>query len=112
MWQGFVKKHENIFMVLCGHQLGNARLTSKGDHGNDVHQVLADYQGMKNGGESWLRYFTFHPGSNRIEAHTYNPALDKYNEKPAARFTLKYDMGGSEIPANESTALKAGHDPQ
>jgi hypothetical protein len=112
MWQKFVKKHENVFMVLCGHMLGNGRLTSKGDHGNDVHQILADYQGMKNGGESWLRYFTFHPRTNQIEAHTYNPALQKYDTTPTARFTLTYDMGGIEIPASESTERKLGYDPR
>ena len=99
MWQKFVKKHKNMFMVLCGHVLGNGLLTSKGDHGNDVHQILADYQGLNNGGESWLRYFTFHPESNEIEAFTYNPVLKKYDDKPEARFILKYDMGGKPVKA-------------
>jgi hypothetical protein len=92
MWDKFVRKHENIFMVLCGHVLGEALLTSVGDHGNQVHQVLSDYQGMNNGGESWLRYMVFQPDSNKIEVFTYNPDLDQYNEQPSSRFDLKYPM--------------------
>lgn len=92
MWEKFVGKHQNIFMVLCGHVLGEALLTSTGDHGNQVHQILSNYQGMYNGGESWLRYMTFQPNSNKIEVFTYNPDLDKFNEQPSSRFDLEYPM--------------------
>ena len=92
IWQKFVRKHENIFMVLCGHVIGEARLTSTGDHGNAVHQLLSDYQAMNNGGESWLRYMVFHPDRNKIEVFTYNPALDKFREQPSSRFDLDYQM--------------------
>jgi predicted MPP superfamily phosphohydrolase len=92
MWQKFVRKHKNIFMVLCGHVLGEGRLTSAGDHGNPVHQLLSDYQGMNNGGESWLRYLVFHPDKNKIEVFTYNPALDKFRDQPSSRFDLEYPM--------------------
>ena len=46
MWQKFVRKHKNMFMVLCGHFSGEAVLTSAGDHDNQVHQILSDYQGL------------------------------------------------------------------
>jgi hypothetical protein len=92
MWQKFVRQHRNIFMVLCGHVIGEGRLTSKGDHGNAVHQLLSDYQGMKNGGESWLRYMVFHPDRNKIEVFTYNPMLDSFREQPSSRFDLEYPM--------------------
>ena len=92
IWQKFVKKHENIFMVLCGHHSGEAVRTDTGDHGNQVHQILCDYQGMTNGGESWLRYMTFMPESNKISISTYNPALDKFRNGPSSRFDLDYPM--------------------
>ena len=92
MWQKFVSKHKNIFMVLCGHFSGEAVLTSTGDHGNQVHQILSDYQGMNNGGESWLRYMVFKPESNKIGIYTYNPALDKFRNGPSSRFDLDYPM--------------------
>lgn len=99
MWQKLVSKHENIFMVLCGHVLGNGLLVSKGDHGNDVYQILADYQGLNNGGESWLKYFKFIPQTNSIEAYTYNPVLKKYDQSKEARYNLYFDMGGNSTPA-------------
>lgn len=92
MWEKFVRKHQNIFMVLCGHVLGEALLTSTGDHGNQVHQILSDYQGMNNGGESWLRYMIFQPDSNKIEVFTYNPDLDKFRDEASSRFDLVYPM--------------------
>lgn len=92
IWQKFVRKHENIFMVLCGHHAGEAVLTSTGDHGNQVHQVLSDYQHLNNGGESWLRYMVFHPGANKISVYTYNPALDQFKNGPSSRFDLDYPM--------------------
>ena len=91
-WQKFVKKHKNIFMVLCGHHAGEAVRTDAGDHGNQVHQILCDYQHLNNGGESWLRYMVFKPDANKISIHTYNPALDKFKNGPSSRFDLDYPM--------------------
>ena len=79
-------------MVLCGHFTGEAVLTSTGDHGNQVHQILSNYQGLNNGGESWLRYMVFQPEANRIGIYTYNPALDKFKNGPSNRFDLDYPM--------------------
>ena len=92
IWNKFVSRHSNIFMVLCGHVLGEAYLKSKGVSGNEVHQLLSDYQGLKNGGESWLRYMTFHPGKDLVEVYTYNPALGSFKKGPKSRFSLKYEM--------------------
>jgi len=92
MWQKFVRKHKNMFMVLCGHHAGEAVLTSAGDHGNQVHQILSDYQHLNNGGESWLRYMVFKPEANKISIHTYNPALNKFKKGPSSRFDLDYPM--------------------
>ena len=92
IWEKLVSKHKNIFMVLCGHSAGEAVLTSKGDHGNQVHQVLSDYQHLHNGGESWLRYMVFEPDENKIKVFTYNPVLDKFRDAPSSRFDLEYEM--------------------
>ena len=97
-WQKFVKKHKNIFMVLCGHHTGEAVRTDAGDHGNQVHQILSDYQHLNNGGESWLRYMVFKPEANKISIYTYNPALDQYRNGPKSRFDLHYPMEPSKMP--------------
>ncbi len=96
IWAKLVSKHKNIFMVLCGHASGEAVLTSKGDHGNQVHQVLSDYQNLHNGGESWLRYMVFEPRENKIKVYTYNPALKKFRNQASSRFDLDYSMDSDE----------------
>ena len=110
IWQKFVRKHKNIFMVLCGHHAGEAVLTSAGDHGNKVHQVLSDYQHLNNGGESWLRYMVFKPGANKISIHTYNPALDKFKKGPSSRFDLDYPMALPPVTVPGITRPDAAND--
>jgi len=68
IWEKLVRKHRNIFLVLIGHILndGLGKLTSIGDKGNQVHQILANYQMKKNGGNGWLRIMKFLPAENKI----------------------------------------------
>jgi len=99
IWSKLVSKHPNMFLVLCGHVLGEGLLSTPGEAGNTVHQVLCDYQGLHNGGESWLRYMTFHPEEDRIEVFTYNPFLDTFREGPSSRFSLEYQMKGARAPS-------------
>lgn len=106
MWQKFVGKHRNIFLVLCGHFSGEAVLTSVGDHGNRVHQILSNYQALHNGGESWLRYLVFRPEADQIGIYTYNPALDEFKDGPSSRFDLDYPM--TRTPAARPGATRPG----
>jgi len=106
IWQKLVSETQNIFLVLCGHVLGEGRLTSTGKHGQVVHQLLCDYQGLDDGGKSWLRYMTFYPLEDRIEVYTYNPFLDEFNEAPTSRFDLSYPMLRSETPGAETSGAE------
>lgn len=74
VWHKLVKRHKNIDLVLSGHTLGTgvARRVDIGDHGNFVHQVLANYQMKTNGGDGFLRLLKFHR-DGRIEVETYSP---------------------------------------
>jgi hypothetical protein len=94
MWAKFVSKHENIVLVLSGHVCGDGagRLTSEGEHGNKVHQLLADYQWMENGGNGWLRVMTFVPDENKVVVTTYSPLLDSYMEDDQNAFELELKM--------------------
>ncbi len=77
IWNKFVRKHKNIFMVVCGH-LRVGRRVARGDHGNTVHELMGNYQGHPNGGNGWLRLMRFHPSQNRIEVSTYSTSLNRY----------------------------------
>lgn len=96
IWNEFVRKHENIFLVLSGHVLGDGlgRLTSTGGHGNQVHQVLANYQTPMEalGGNGYLRIMEFFPGEDRISVTTYSPTLKEYKTDTQNQFELDYIM--------------------
>ncbi len=90
VWEHFVRKHPNIFLVLCGH-LSVGRRVARGDHGNLVHEVLANYQGHDNGGNGWLRLLRFHPSENRIEVRTYSTLLNRYMKEGDPRWSRLSD---------------------
>ena len=93
IWQKFARKHANIFLVLCGHLNGEAgRLTSVGEHGNKVHQLMANYQFGPKGGSGWLRVLRFVPAENKIYVTTYSPYLKKSRTDVKHQFALDYDM--------------------
>lgn len=94
MWEKFVQRHENIFLVLSGHILGDGlgRLTGTGERGNRVHQILANYQMKPNGGDGWLRIMTFVPDESKIVVTTYSPFLDEYADDDQNKFELGYEM--------------------
>jgi hypothetical protein len=92
MWTNLVQKHSNIVLVLSGHILndGQGRRTDNVD-GHPVNQILQNYQMLDNGGDGWLRYYTFKPDENKIEAFTYSPYRQEYDTSPSNRFDLNYE---------------------
>ncbi len=105
LWEKLVRKHENIFMVVCGHISGWRRQTSTNDAGLPVHEIMFDYQSHPNGGDGWLVTMRFVPAENRIDVMPYSPTLNKYNTTPAQAFTLDYDM--TRRPARRPAAKTA-----
>lgn len=97
LWANSFRKHKNIIMVVSGHILngGTGTLVSKGDNGNNVCQMLANYQrgvkGMGNGDKGYIRVISYYPRSNRIEVKTYSPILDKYLTSKENQFTINLD---------------------
>ena len=95
IWEKFVSRHKNIFMVLSGHSMENL-LTSNGMNGNIVHQVQADYWYWDiaeiKAGSGFLRIMTFRPDKDIIDVQTYSPVLDKFLTRPQSKFSLDYLM--------------------
>ncbi len=88
MWANLIKGHENISFVFSGHILhdGVGTLVSTGDHGNQVYQMLANYQFEPNSGNGWLRILTFYPEMQKVIVKTYSPYLDQYKTEPHQQF--------------------------
>jgi len=94
MWEKLIRKHKNIFLVNCGHIDCDrySYLTSEGDHGNRVHQVLTNYQHMERGGSGYLVLMRFIPGENKIQLSTYSPVLKDFLRISGNELELEYDM--------------------
>ncbi|KKL52512.1 hypothetical protein LCGC14_2284750, partial [marine sediment metagenome] len=91
LWDKLVKKYPNFIMTLNGHVLndGAALLTSTGDHGNEVHQMLCNYQMLPEGGQGYLRIYTFKTDKETVEVKTYSPVLDQYYLGAQQEFNLQ-----------------------
>jgi hypothetical protein len=113
IWNGFVRKHPNIFLVVSGH-LSVGRRADQGDHGNVVHQVLANYQGHRRGGNGWLRVLRFIPDEDRIEVSTYSTVLQrfmgpgdpKWSRLEDNAFDLYYDMAEPGLKRLDASSFK------
>ena len=94
MWSKFIKRNRNIILVLSGHICQGisvmARRSDAGEHGNLVHQLLADYQLFTGGGSGYLRIMKFRPSKKSIEVTTYSPYLNTYLTDASNQFTLRY----------------------
>jgi hypothetical protein len=95
VWNKLLRKHRNIYMVLCGHELnqGTGYLISQGDYGQRVHQVLANYQmGVQPDrpycGGGYLRLMQFHPDGYTIRVKSYSPWLDEWLTTKDQQFTI------------------------
>lgn len=90
LWNKLVKLHPGFIMTLNGHVLndGAARIESKGDHGNTVHQMLANYQMKPEGGEGYMRLLEFLPDGKTIKVRSYSPSAKRIMTSDAQQFTL------------------------
>jgi hypothetical protein len=93
LWNALVRRHAGIFLVVSGHVLGQGtgRLTSFGDAGNAVHQVLVNYQMLDEGGLGYLRFFEIYPDGRTLHMKTYSPSLDLYSYAADQDFRLEIE---------------------
>lgn len=103
LWDKFISQNGQIFMVLSGHQHGQARVIDKNLDGHMVYQILADYQdrgqsGIDAGqplhpmlrrptgiGDGWLRQMRFDFSSSPpvLEVTTYSSHYNVASEELA-----------------------------
>jgi len=80
LWNSLIRRHAGVFLVLCGHVGGSGAglLASRGDAGNLVQQVLANFQPLDDGGLGYLRLFEIQPDGKSMRMKTYSPSLQMY----------------------------------
>jgi len=91
LWEKLVRRHAGMMMTLSGHVLedGLGRLSSRGERGNVVHEMLVNYQMHTEGGTGWLRLMEFRPDGKTVQVKAYSPSLDKYRTDPQNQFRLE-----------------------
>ena len=108
VWDKFLSKHDQIFLVLCGHEHGQAMRVDNNGAGNLVWQVLADYQDRRQTaidagvklpmgegiGDGWLRLMTFDmaPGTPQIRVRTYSTHYNKQSSD-TSQYAAWYKAG-------------------
>jgi hypothetical protein len=95
LWQKLVRRHANMRFVFSGHVAtgGVGYLASKGEHGNTVHQVMANYESMRGGGSGYLRQMEFLPDGKSVQVKSYSPVLQRYLTDPGNQFTFQLEPG-------------------
>jgi predicted nucleic acid-binding protein len=100
LWQKFLSRHHQVFLVLSGHQHGQSRRVDSGAGGGKVWQLLADYQhrhqalqhvfgegrvpttpiGPADLGDGWIRLlnFDFTGPIARLQVRTYSTHFKAY----------------------------------
>ncbi|NHB85605.1 hypothetical protein G7085_16090 [Tessaracoccus sp. HDW20] len=110
VWTEFISQQCSIKLVLSGHfhngDAGEANRSDLNRCGQPVQQVLTDYQDRANGGDGWLRYYTFDPAANTMTAHTYSPKLNQFETDADSAFTVPFSLAGTQ-PAPFTTIGEA-----
>lgn len=90
LWDKLVKKHPGFVMTLNGHVLedGAGRISTPGDAGNMVHQMMANYQNRAEGGEGYMRLIEFLPDGKTIKVRSFSPSTKMCKVAEDQQFTL------------------------
>ena len=106
IWNELVKDNNQVFLTISGHHHGTAWRVDKNAAGNDVLQMVVDYQMSFANGAGYMRQLTFDTEANTITAKTFSPwisevAANKIKlppyvipeiKTPDASFTIKMDL--------------------
>ena len=98
IWDKLIKKHENIVLVLSGHDPCREIIVAqdKGINGNTVTQMLIDGQGVdaeysSEGGCGLVTMFYFSEDGKTVQVEYYSTILQKYYMY-ANQFTVELDV--------------------
>ena len=95
IWTKFVSQHANIIVVVSGHVLdsGVGTLVSTGRNGNNVYQMLSNYQrGVENStkiSKGYYRILTFDRANRRIEVETISAITGEKHPSEKHNFSFE-----------------------
>ncbi|MGE9270554.1 MAG: hypothetical protein ACQKBU_07100, partial [Verrucomicrobiales bacterium] len=92
LWQELVRKH-NFVLTLNGHVLGDGTgfRTDPNDAGQNVHQMLANYQFLSPfGGNGFLRLLVVNPDGT-VEVKSYSPLYNEFLSDADQAFEFDFE---------------------
>lgn len=91
LWNALVSSDPGFFLTINGHVLGSgvAQLSSVGAHGNQVHQVLVNFQMLREGGLGYLRLLELRSDGRSLAMKTYSPSENRTSLDPRHDFELE-----------------------
>ena len=95
IWDALINKHNNIFLVVCGHWTGESCVKTKTTLGNTVTQMLIDLQngnvcGYQN---SVTRLLELNTMGDSVKAMTYSSVGKKFLTDSKNKFNFVVDYG-------------------
>ncbi len=73
LWEKLIRDTDQIFMTLNGHHHGAAWLSKTNDFGNQVEEMVVDYQMDYQGGNALMRLYEIDFSANRIDVMSFSP---------------------------------------
>ncbi|WP_367874342.1 metallophosphoesterase [Luteolibacter sp. Populi] len=97
LWQKLVKNHDFV-LTFNGHVLGDGTgyRVDHNDIGMPVHQILANYQFRKLGGEGYLRLVEFQPDGKTVKVRSYSPIYDNNLLESDQDFSFELPLGAKD----------------
>ena len=110
IFQKLVLPNPQVFMVLCGHNVGSAHQLEVSLLGRNIHEIMANYQNGCEGGSGWFQVLRVEPanGSISVRAESGNAATPPvgyvcpssgcvpkdFSNEPSYNYNLNMDLSG------------------
>jgi len=112
VFRKLVEPYPQVFLVVCGHVNGDGRRTDTTALGQQVYQVLVDYQSDPYGGNGWMQLASMDPVAKEIKftafSATYKPGSTPgtdHSKKSSSNHKASFDLDGHRAQLLARTVL-------
>ena len=101
IWNKFVRRCPQVFLVCCGHWAEEYTQFSRNDAGSTTIEMMCDYDARPKRhrfGGGLMRLITIKPVDNEVLMRTYSPWLDKWETDGDSQFVVKLDLSERDRP--------------
>ena len=107
IWDGYLKYHSNIFMILSGHysDYDASRNITQGVNGNNVTEIMFNTMARPNYGNGYTRFYEFDPVNGVVSAYTYSSYAGASLTTDAHDFTFNYDSNDDILLSSQNGSI-------